>query len=249
MPIHGTEEFIVKSTLVEFNRMNKAGFVDANVAAITNGNIAGLKSDIEGLATLHETERNFARHCSNMISKMSAMKKGAVAAPGVVTPTDVTTGGALLPNVTYNFKYTAIDIDGNESAASAVFSLITANDGNSTHRYTFSALTTVVGAESYRLYRKKSTDTDYSGYLPVTKANAEAGGTAFYSGTTGEVIIGTATPPTTGTAQIGVLTNVEVAAAKSTGTFASLLSKITADSSEVGTQFASDIYYGGQPIA
>src|SRR6266403_2607274 len=117
--VHVTEENIIRSTVVQMNRANALGFVDANVAAITNGNIAGLVADVKGLATAHETDKNYLRQAGNMIQKMADLKTDALVAVATNPAlTDVGTGGTLLANKTYDYVITSIDYNGNESAGS-----------------------------------------------------------------------------------------------------------------------------------
>lgn len=228
MPIHATDENFVRHACAALNKANLLGLSDSVIQAATS--IQDLKDDYEALGTIHETDKNHVRHHLKAIQQMADLPTKDMSAPGTVVVTDVGTGGTLLANKTYNYKITAIDYKGNESLPSAVMNLVTANDGNNTHKGTLAALATVVGAESYRVYRKLSTAANYAGYLAATKAAIEAGTFA----DTGGTLIGSADVPSTSSAKEYVLTNAEVVAA--TG-FTNLRAQITEESSESGVTF------------
>lgn len=235
MGLHETEKNYIRMGTASLNHANKAGLDDVAVAAISPADIDGLQAAIVGIATAHSVEREYLlRHISQMTRKLFDLTK-PMATP--VTPsggnlTTATSGGALLDNTAYFFRITAIDRFGNESLPSAqgtksTGAAATADDNT----ITIKNMAAVDGAASYRVYFSATTGV-YTGYQTATVAELEGSGgktiADLAANTTGSL-------PTVNNAKTAALSTTEIAAAISTGTFASLLSKVTAEDSTVDT--------------
>lgn len=241
--IHEVEKNFIRMGVASLNHANIAGLDDVLVASVSPATIATLRTAVEGIATAHSTTKDFLlRHSSQMLQKLNDLTRpmATPVAPSGGNLTTATSGGSLLDNTTYYFKVTAVDIFGNESLPSAQVSKATGAAATADDNLiVLKNMAAIDGAVSYRLYPSLTTGVFTSGYVSVTVAAIE-GSTGYsfltMSGLTANTI------PTVNNAFTSALSYTEIVDAIGVGTFASLLSKVTAEDSTVDTALDRSFY-------
>lgn len=230
--LHTTELNYIRQGVQMLNFANVEGLSDAKIAAISPADIATLRSTIENIATAHGTEKDFLlRHISQFVQKLYDLTR-PMATP--VTPsggnfTTAQTGGAIADGGSVYARVSAIDRFGNESLAGPEQSVATPGNTGNDNTVTLKNMAAVDGAASYRIYVSKTSAT-YTGYQTATLAELEGASGKTITDLSANVA---GSLPTVNNAKTAALSTTEIAAAISTGTFASLLSKITGEDSTV----------------
>lgn len=225
-----TDLWLVENCKYALDKAKAFGLDDAAIAAITSsGTVAKLITAIEALdAWNSETDTVFKR---DIVDVINVAKRGFIPLVnvGTVTPTlhDDSGTGTLSDSLTFYYRVTAVDADGNETFPSPEASQATGTGGAANVHDVALAWTAVEGAASYRVYISQTSET-YTGYVAAASNS--------YSHITDSPTLVTADLPTTNAAKKGVITDAIVETARAAGTIASLINAV-ADQHPLGTAF------------